>query len=72
MIATGDAYIDQANLPIMDDPRKLPDLMNLVREMGDDCIWSRYTEVATKQPFLECGYKFNPSGSNPNPLQARI
>ena len=79
LIVTADAYIDQANLPIMDDPRKLPDLTRLVGEMGDGCIWNRYEEVATKQTFLERGYKIDPGGSrttptgtNPNPLQARF
>ena len=79
LIAMGDSDIDQANLPVMDDPRTLPDLMHLVREMGDGCIWNQYREVATKQAFLDREHKFNPSGSktipsrpNPDPLQARI
>jgi len=79
LIATADADVDETNLPIMDDPRTLPDLIHLIREMGDDCIWNRYTEVATKQTFLERGYKINPGGSrttptgaNPNPLQAKF
>ena len=79
LIATGDADIDETNLPILDAPRTLPALIQLISEMGDDCIWNRYTEVSPKQTFVARGYGCNPSGSktipsrsNPDPLQARI
>ena len=59
---TDDADINHANLPMMDDPRCLPDLMHLVTDIGDGCVWNRYEEVATKRAFLARGYQFSPGG----------
>ncbi len=82
---TNDPDIDLANLPVMDDPRHLPKLMELVGEMGDDCIWCQNEASAVKEEFLErevldktragqkqprAGQSLTHSGSNPGPLRS--
>lgn len=44
---------DRANLPMMDDPRSLPEVMELVHELEEDCIWGRFGQYAVDNHFTE-------------------